>query len=215
MRLFYFFTTSIGKKTVMALTGLSLGFFLLAHLMGNITSFFGRQAFNNYAEHLHSIGSLINFFEAGLLSIFLLHIIFATTLYFENLSARPERYKISKKAGGSTLGSKTMPFTGVIILAFVVLHLKTFHFADNNILVADLVRQNFQSPLMIFLYITGLSALIIHTSHGFWSIFQSLGLNHPKYNTFIHTGALVLSITGGIIFILIPLVTFVYNDFLL
>ncbi|MGW8160731.1 MAG: succinate dehydrogenase cytochrome b subunit [Desulfobulbales bacterium] len=209
------YRTSVGKKSVMATSGLLLALFLLAHLIGNSFSFLGRDAFNSYAEKLHSMGGLIYLFEVVLLTLFLLHIITGIILYIENLRARPVRYAINSSEGGRTWGSRTMPYTGVIILAFIIVHLINFHFTDKSVPIADLVRQLLSQPPLGLFYIFALLALALHLSHGVWSLFQTVGCNHEKYNRLIRRGTLVFSILLGAVFILIPVLALVSRNFLL
>jgi succinate dehydrogenase / fumarate reductase cytochrome b subunit len=210
------YSSSIGKKSIMAASGLLLCLFLLAHLMGNAVSFFGRDAFNAYAEKLHSLGALIYVLETGLLVLFLIHIVTGIILYLENLKARPSRYAVNTSEGGRTLGSRFMPYTGAIMTIFIIVHLMNFHFTDkNNILVADLVRNVLSRPGPGLLYIVSLIAVALHLSHGAWSLFQSMGFNHEKYNNVLYRGALAFSIIVGGVFILIPFLALVSKSFLL
>ena len=209
------YRSSIGKKSIMAASGLLLTLFIVTHLLGNSVSFLGREAFNSYAERLHSLGVLIYFFELGLLILFLIHILTGVILYFENLGARPSRYSVDTSEGGRSWGSRTMPYTGLIILVFIIVHLMNFHFTDKSVLIADLVRELLSKPGLAFFYIFSLIALALHLSHGFWSLFQSIGFNHKKYNQLLLKGALVFSILVGIIFTLIPVLTLVSKSFLL
>ena len=141
MNFIKFIWSAIGKKAVMALTGCGLALFLLVHLIGNSTTFGGAKTFISYASHLHSLGPLVPIFEAGLLLIFLTHIVFALFLYLDNRAARPQSYYRQNNAGGRTWGSRTMPYTGLVILLFVVLHLAAFHGTDPAI-VARVVHSN-------------------------------------------------------------------------
>ncbi len=188
----------------MAITGSCLAFFILIHLLGNSTTFWGATAFNSYATHLHSLGFFVEVFEVCLFAIFALHIIFAIFLYFENITARSTRYLVQNNAGGRTLGSRTMPYTGLIILLFIIMHLTTFHGSRPESL-SLMVRSYLSSPWPALYYIFSLIALIIHLSHGLWSIMQSLGLNSARYDLSLKKGAQIISITGGLIFIAIPL----------
>ena len=208
-----FIRSSTGKKVIMAITGGVLGIFLLIHLIGNSITFLGQAAFNSYATHLHSLGSLLLFFELALLVVFICHILFAANLYFENLTARSKRYYCYKNAGGRTWGSRSMPYTGLLILLFVALHVKVFRFADPA-LIAEVVRHNLSRPFTALYYIISLIALVIHTSHGFWSIFQSLGITGRRYEKFLQNGALAVSLIGGILFILIPVLIMTWSGFL-
>ena len=209
------YRSSVGKKSIMAASGLLLSLFLLTHMLGNSVSFLGRNAFNTYAERLHSLGVLVYIFEIGLLTLFLIHIITGIILYLENLQARPSRYSVNTSEGGRSWGSRTMPYTGAIILVFIIVHLMNFHFTDKSVPVADLVRKLLSSPSLAFFYIFSLVALALHLSHGFWSLFQSIGFNHEKYNPLLLKGALVFSILMGAVFILIPVLTLVSRSFLL
>jgi succinate dehydrogenase / fumarate reductase cytochrome b subunit len=209
------YRSSIGKKIIMAASGLLLSLFLLTHLLGNSVSFLGRDAFNAYAEKLHSVGSLIYIFELGLLTLFLIHIITGIILYLENLQARPSRYSVNTSEGGRSWGSCTMPYTGVIILVFIIVHLLNFHFTDKSVPVADLVRELLSRPILALFYIFSLLAVALHLSHGVWSLFQSIGVNHEKYNQLLLKGALAFSIVVGTVFILIPVLALVSRNFLL
>jgi succinate dehydrogenase / fumarate reductase cytochrome b subunit len=209
------YRSSVGKKSIMAASGLLLSLFLLTHLIGNSVSFLGREAFNAYAAKLHSVGNLIYIFETGLLTLFLIHIITGVILYLENLQARPSRYSVNSSEGGRSWGSRTMPYTGAIIFVFIIVHLLNFHFTDKSVPVADLVRELLSRPPLAFFYIVSLLAVALHLSHGAWSLFQSMGFNHDKYNRLLLKGALVFSILMGAVFILIPVLALVSRSFLL
>jgi len=209
------YRSSVGKKSIMAATGLLLAIFLLTHLLGNSVSFLGREAFNAYAEKLHSLGVFIPVFAVILLSLFLIHIITGIILFLENLGARPTRYAVNTGEGGRSLGSRTMPYTGAVILIFIIVHLINFHFTDKSIPAADLVRELLSRPGLAVFYIFSLLSVALHISHGAWSLFQSIGLNHEKYNDLLQKGALIFSIVVGTVFILIPLLALVSRSFLL
>ena len=210
----YTFTSSIGKKAVMAVTGSILGLFVLVHLIGNITSFWGRSAFIQYAEHLHSFGVLLIIFEIILVVVFLLHVIFALNLYIQNLQSRPRRYMVDNSSGGQTWGSKTMPYTGLLVFIFLIFHLVHFQAPKEPMPSADIIRQTLSQTGYAALYIISVIVLALHVSHGFWSMFQSLGWDHPKYTHGIKAGALVLSILIGTLFSSIPLLTLFCPGFL-
>ena len=108
--------SSIGKKVLMSVTGLSFVGFLLAHLAGNLTITSGADAFNGYAARLHALGPLLRGAELVLLALFLVHVTCAGVLFYQNYRARPSRYCVDRRAGGRTLGSATMPYTGVLII---------------------------------------------------------------------------------------------------
>lgn len=190
--------SSLGLKLVMALSGFCFCGFLIVHTMGNLTLYSGRAMFNSYAEHLHGLGVLLTVAEWILLILSLIHIATGLTLFYKNLRARPIRYKVNHRAGGRTIGSATMPYTGILVLAFLIIHLLNFHFIDKTgTTIFDIVRAAFKSPLYILIYIIGVLVASVHFSHGFWSAFQTIGLNHPKYMPAIRTLSVAISILIG------------------
>ncbi len=188
--------SSVGRKYVMAVTGSLLGCFLLVHAAGNSSIFWGREPFLSYARHLHSLGFLLNIVEILLLAVFLLHVITGLALFLANSRARGQRYAMQRSAGGRTLGSLSMPYTGLTILAFLLVHLVNFHFTDHHRPIADMVAAILGQPLYAVFYGCGLLALLLHISHGFWSLFQSLGISHPAYDALVRTSG---RITAGLI----------------
>jgi succinate dehydrogenase / fumarate reductase cytochrome b subunit len=200
------FKSSIGKKLLMALTGLSFCGFLCAHLAGNLTIYGGKESFNSYAAHLHSLGVIITVAEWGLLTMALIHVLTGLMLFYQNFLARPIRYRVNKSAGGRTIGSATMPYTGVLLLAFVIFHLLNFHFVDKTTTtIYDIVTTAFNNPLYVIFYTFAMVVAALHVSHGLWSAFQTLGANHPKYMPIIRTLSLVFAIVVGIGFGLLPI----------
>ncbi len=198
--------SSIGKKLMMAVTGFSFCGFLLAHLAGNLTIYGGKDTFNAYAEHLHALGPAITAAEFALLFLALVHVITGITLYLENLKARPVRYAVNKNAGGRTLGSATMPYTGAVLLAFIVFHLMNFHFVDKtNTTIFQIVSSAFENTGYVIIYIIAMAAAAVHVSHGFWSLFQTVGANHMKYMPFIRTISIVFALLVGIGFGFLPI----------
>ncbi len=197
--------TSVGKKLLMALTGLAFCGFLAAHLAGNLTLYGGADAFNSYAEHLHSLGPLITVAEIGLLSLFLVHVLTGLVLFLQNLKARPQRYAVDHSAGGRTLGSRTMPYTGVLILLFIIYHLMNFHFVDkSHTTIFAIVAAAFANPVQMILYMAAVIVVAVHVSHGFWSLFQTFGANHPKYMPAIKILGLLFAVAVGVGFGFIP-----------
>ena len=198
--------SSIGKKLMMAVTGLCFCSFLILHLAGNLILYSGRDAFNSYAEKLHSLGSIITMAEFGLLFFAIIHVLIGTTLFYQNLRARPIRYSVNKWAGGRSIGSVTMPYTGFLLLIFVIIHLLNFHFIEkNDTTIFQIVTDAFAKPGYIAMYIAAMIVVAIHVSHGFWSAFQTIGANHPKYMPFIRGLSIVFSIALGVGFGFIPI----------
>jgi len=197
---------SIPKKQLMALTGLGFCAFLAVHLFGNLTIYGGEQSFNAYSDHLHSLGVLINVAEIGLLLMALVHVFFAGLLYLENWQSRPVRYVMKKNAGGRTISSTLMPYTGLYLLVFVILHLITFHFADRGGQgIYQLVARVFSNPAYVVFYAFSVIVAAFHVKHGFWSAFQTLGANHPKYMPIIRAISLIFSLCVAAGFGCIPI----------
>jgi len=200
------FRTSIGKKWMMAVTGLGFCIFLLIHLLGNLTLYVGRQIFESYVEHLHALGPLITVVEIGLLAFLIIHVSTGAVLFIQNLRARPVGYAVNKRAGGRTSGSATAPYTGFLILLFIIFHLLTFHFVEHpDGMVFNTVAATFSSAFYICLYMAAVAVVAVHVRHGFWSLFQTLGANHPKYMPIIQGAGIVFAILVGFGFGLIPL----------
>ena len=200
------FRSSVGKKLLMAVTGLSFIGFLAAHLAGNLTLYEGGAAFNAYAEKLHSLGSILTVFELGLLVLALIHVITGITLFVQNFKARSVPYEKDKAAGGRTWSSVTMPYTGFIILGFVVFHLINFSFVDkSDRTIFEIVRAAFANPVYVIVYVVVMIIVALHVRHGFWSAFQTLGANHPKYMPALLGISVIVALLIGLGFGLLPL----------
>ena len=200
------FRSSIGKKLIMAITGLSFCLFLGVHLLGNLTIYGGSGSFNAYSDKLHSFGALITAAEWGLLLFALLHVCMGALLYFQNLWARPTRYVMKRNAGGRTWSSMIMPYTGLYLLVFVIIHLFTFHFVERGDQgLFPIVAAVFHRPGYVVFYLFSMLVAAFHIKHGFWSAFQSIGANHPKYTPLIRGVAVVFSVAVVLGFGSIPL----------
>lgn len=199
-------STSVGKKLMMACSGLFFCCFLVVHLLGNLTLYGGKDMFNSYVEHLHSLGPLIHVTEVFLLLFAIIHVFTGLTLIYQNYIARPVKYQVNKNGGGRTFGSATMPYTGLILLLFVVSHLLKFHFADHESqTVHDIVINAFSDPVIVYFYVFAMIVAAIHVSHGLWSALQTLGVNHEKYTPVIKTVGVFFSILVGAGFGFIPI----------
>ena len=185
-----FINSSIGKKLTMAITGSFLLIFLVVHLIGNITLFFGADAFNGYVKALDVVKPLIRVIEVVLLAVFVLHIFNAVRLWIENKRARGVNYKVSGSSENSTLFSRTMFVTGSIVFIFLVLHLGTFFWRfnvhdpaglANHHLYFDIVVSFFKIWWYVILYVVAVILLGFHLNHGFQSAFQTFGWNHKRY----------------------------------
>ena len=202
----HYFRSSIGRKHLVAITGLLLCGFLVGHLSGNLLLLVGPDAFNLYAHKLTSLGALLYVIEGGLAFIFLLHLYLAFRLNFENYQARG-KYAVKKRTGrGTTFMSATMPYTGLVLLIFLILHLLNLKFGSNypvavdGVPMRDIYRttmEYFQSPVNVAWYVFAMVCAAIHTAHGVASAFQSLGLNHGKYYPKIKIASYLYAIVVG------------------
>jgi succinate dehydrogenase / fumarate reductase, cytochrome b subunit len=203
------FSSSIGKKQIMAVTGLGFSLFVVTHLLGNLNVYRGKEAFLSYVEKLHSLGALVTLAELGLVGFAVLHIGFGLLLFVQNLRARPVRYAVKKRAGGRTIGSITAPYTGLLILVFIIVHLSKFRLVDKSMTDDFMILSHtFTQIGYVLFYIVGVGIVALHVSHGFWSGFQTIGLNHPKYMPLIQRFGTALSVVLGVGFASIPVYLF-------
>lgn len=180
---------SIHKKQIVAVTGVMLIGFLLAHLTGNFLIFKGPDALNNYAKFLKSLGGLLWAMRIGLILSFVTHMFFTALLVIENRKARGGRYAVNENhRGKSSLASKTMPYTGTVILVYLVFHLLDFTFAEHTGVINGqdlglygLVVNTLSQPLHAGLYIAAMIGIGLHLSHSVQSVFQTFGLNNDLW----------------------------------
>lgn len=180
-----FFQLSVGKKIVMAITGIFLMIFLLLHLSINLFLFLGEEKFNNAVYFMRN-NLIIHFLEYLLAIGFIIHILFGIILHLQNKKTKGEiNYAISSYIT-SSFSSRTMIYTGILILCFLILHLMNFtipmkYYHDNN-QISDYkqVISLFKNPIYTFIYVSSFIILGIHLNHGFQSSFQSLGLSNKK-----------------------------------
>lgn len=189
------FSTSIGKKQLMAVTGLGFLGFLAGHLAGNLTVYGGPSAFNSYAVHLHSLGLLVNVAEYGLLLMAVVHVGIGILLFVQNMAARPVRYEKRLFTGKRTISSAVMPYTGLAVLVFVAAHLLSFHFTPHEPGETFLLAASvFNDPGTIGSYVLAIFILSFHVRHGLWSAFQTLGANHPQYSPAVEGVSIVFAL---------------------
>ena len=204
-----FINSSLGRKTVMAATGLFLCLFLVEHLYGNLLLFASDegQAFVEYShDAVHSI--LIRIVEVFLFAAIILHVVQAIAVTKQNNAARPVKYSMYKVAETSNWFSRNMGLTGSLIFFFIVVHL--WHFfvpyritgtvgGEDQLNVAQAVKVAFENGWYVLLYVVSVLVLSFHLNHGFQSAFKSLGLSNKKYATTLSVMGSVFSF--GIVFI--------------
>ncbi len=200
------FSSSIGKKLVMALTGLFFCLFLFLHVIDNLMVYRGKTIFDAYVKSLHAIPLLVGVIEILLVFFAILHICFGLYLFYQNQKARPINYNTTKWAGGRTLSSSLMPYTGLYILAFIIVHLINFRFAlEEGKSIYDMMDSAFSNPWYIVFYVFTMIVVGLHIRHGFWSAFQTLGLNHPKYMPFIQKVSVIFAVVVAVSMASVPI----------
>jgi len=216
------FSSTIGRKIIMSITGLFLCSFLVVHLVGNLTLFRqdGGEAFNIYS-HFMANNPVIRTMEIVLVLGFLFHIYDAIVLTRRNKTARPVGYTNSRPQENSTWSSRNMGLLGTIILVFLLVHLWNFFVparfgelegvpdTDYLNLYSEVVLA-FKNPIYVALYVISMVALAYHLIHGFQSAFQSLGLTHKKYTPFIQKFGYAFSVIICLGFAAIPLYFFFF-----
>ena len=205
----HFYKTTVGKKAVMAVTGLILFGFVIGHMAGNLQFFLGREVMNAYAEKLHALGPLLWAVRITLLVTVVLHIQAAIQLALLQRAARPVKYaKFTPQ--GSNYASRTMYWSGPILAFFIVYHLLhlttgTAHPAYEYLNAYDNLVIGFQQPLVSIFYIVAMILLGMHLYHGVWSMFQSLGVAHPRYTPKLRAFAKLFAFVIVLGFIAVPI----------
>ena len=213
-----YFSSSVGTKLLIGITGLLLFAYLILHLAGNLMIFAGPEIFNEYSHALISNPLLIPI-ELGLLAVFVLHVYKAVRMLIANQSARPVKYAKKERAGHTSrksLASSTMIGSGLVILAFVIIHVKQFRFGSYYQTVAadpirDLYRTEievFQQPLWVAFYVVATLLVALHLRHGIASGFQSIGFDHPLYTRRLTSIGVVLAVIIGGGLALIPILVY-------
>jgi len=201
-----FYRSAVGKKWVMALTGIALIGYIVAHMLGNLKVYFGPEEINHYGEALRDLGGdlvprthLLWLLRIGLLGAAVLHVHAAYTLTYTNWKARGGRYQDRDYAAVS-YASRTMRLTGTIVLVFVFFHLADLTWgvgpAPDEFFRGDVYGNlvaSFERLPVAIIYIVANIALGFHLYHGTWSLFQSLGWSHPTFNRWRRWGAAALT----------------------
>jgi succinate dehydrogenase cytochrome b subunit len=207
------FSSSVGTKLLIGVTGLALFAYLILHLAGNALIFAGPETFNEYSHALIS-NPLILPIEIGLLAIFLLHVYKAATNYAANRAARPAGYAMKKYAGHTSrksVASSTMIWSGLVIFFFIIVHVRQFKYGAwyqtaGASPIRDLARTEFEvfsHPQWVAFYVVCTLLVGLHLRHGISSGFQSLGLDHPVYTRRLTIWGVVFAVIigGGLAFI--------------
>ena len=220
---FSLFASSVGAKVLVALTGLALVAYLVLHLAGNLLVFLGPDTFNGYADVLIS-NPLVVPVEIGLLAVFLVHVVKAIQVTRGNRRARPQPYARKAGAGGASrksVASTSMIWTGLIVLAFVVLHVRGFKYGPHYDTVVDgrtvrnlyqLEMEAFASLPVVAFYAAAILLVGTHLSHGFLSAFQSLGAGVDRRSRQLQRVGWVLATILAAGFFIIPIWAFLLGS---
>jgi succinate dehydrogenase / fumarate reductase cytochrome b subunit len=196
------FSSSVGRKILMAISGQLMVLFVVVHLLGNSTIFVGLDWLNAYAKHLHDLGPFVWVFRISMLVLILVHILYGIQLTLENNAATPGTYAINNKLK-ATFSSENMIWTGLLILAFVVYHLCHFTARITSDIVAKtdalgrfdvftMVTTSFRSGIISLIYIIAMICLFLHLRHGIQSFFQTFGWNNDRSQpVFVKIGTIV------------------------
>ena len=206
-----FWGSTNGKKVVMAITGAIMFLFIIGHLAGNLQIFEGPEKLNSYGRFLHSIGELLWPVRIVLIICVLLHITATVQLALRKKRARPVGYS-RKEAIASSYASRTMYWSGPIVLAFVIFHLLQFtagYIHPESQFIEGDVYHNVVAGFSVWWvsawYIFSVSLLGLHLRHGIWSMFQSVGFNHPRHTPILKSAAVVIAVLIVLGYISIPI----------
>ncbi len=215
MALTAFYRSTVGKKIVVAATGVAMASFLLAHMLGNLQVFAGRGAtpettkLNEYAELLRTEMALLWVARLGLITAVVLHAVTVAQLAVRNRAARPTPYKVFRTSQAS-LASRTMLWGGLAVLFYVVYHVLHFTVgsAHSDLFtpgdVYDNVVRSFQHPVIALVYIAAQIALFFHLSHGVQSAFRTLGVSHPGHISVVTKAGLAFAAIVTLGFVSVP-----------
>ena len=209
-RLAVFWQSQVGKKFVSAVTGVLLFLFVVGHLLGNLQAFQGAAKFNAYAEFLQSAKGLLWVVRIVMLTALVLHATAGIQLYLAARAARPQPYRVPL-ANPATVSSKTMIWTGLLTLAFVVYHLLDLTIGaalvhsgfDQKNAYLNLVN-TFRSVGKVVFYGVSIIGLGLHLSHGLYSMWQSLGFRHPLWTPTIQKAGVLIGVLLALAYLFIP-----------
>ncbi|HMB97824.1 MAG TPA: succinate dehydrogenase cytochrome b subunit [Balneolaceae bacterium] len=209
--------SQIGRKLLTGITGILLLLFVIVHLAGNLAIFGEADAMNEYSLFLHSLGPLLWIARIGLLLAFLIHAWIGISIWWNKRKARPQKYEVYSSKGGpskQSISSRSMAFTGIVLLIFVIIHLDTFALGDTETVmingqeasdIKQLVIDTFQSPIYAFGYTIVMILLGVHLGHGVWSSFTSLTMKSKKMSASVYAIGIAIAILLAIGFLFIPL----------
>ncbi|HQL29301.1 MAG TPA: succinate dehydrogenase cytochrome b subunit [Thermoanaerobaculales bacterium] len=203
------YTTTVGKKILMAVTGIILVLYVLAHMMGNLQIYIGAKQIDAYARLLHSTPPLLWGARAVLIFCVLVHIVAAVQLWLRNRASRPVKYRVFRPPEVD-IAARTMVWSGPILLAFIIYHILHLTTGDAHPQYEELAPfHNVVTGFAVWwaagIYIIANLLLAFHLYHGVWSLFQTLGWDHPRWGYLRRILAAVVAVVVGAANISIPL----------
>ena len=219
----HIFHSPVYRKILTSVSGLALTGFIVVHLIGNLTLFGDETLFNRYAYTLESMGIVLYLLEIVLLVIVSIHIYLGVSISLHRRKARKNRYRYHRSKKGPShynMSSKNMIITGLILILFLIIHIKMFKYGEaqmvniDGIIMRDLrslVIDAFQDPINTFFYTFVMVMLIFHLHHGIWSAFISMTLRNKKYVAYIYIFSIISAILLGLGYLFIPLFIFFNN----
>ena len=204
-----FLSSTLGKKILMAVTGIILFGFVVGHMLGNLQIYLGEERLNHYAELLQANKTFLWTFRSVMLFCVGVHILAAVQVWLRNRAARPVKYKVFRPPAVD-YAARTMVWSGPILALFITYHLLDFTVGTTN---PDFVRgevfhnvvASFSNPLFAIFYMAANLLLAFHLYHGLWSLFQTVGWDHPRFGWVRRALAVVFSVLIGTGNISIPL----------
>ena len=218
-----YLSSSIGKKQLIAISGLAMVGFLVVHLLGNFLMYLGPEAINSYAKKLHDLGALLWVARAGLLAMFVMHFSLIGVLVYQNKKARKNEYYMPLHKKTRSIFTKTMRLSGVVVFVYIFVHLIDFTFTphiDENSTINGIyyglyghVYNYFLNPIRAAFYIVAMISIGFHLIHGVQSTMQTFGFNHPVYTPLIMKLSWAIGVLLALGFSSIPIYVMFHSYF--
>lgn len=213
-----YIASSIGKKQIVAVSGLAMVLFLIIHLLGNFLIFKGPEALNAYSQMLRDLGGLLWVARGGLIASFVAHFLFILLIVIQNKKARSVDYALPIRGSKRSFFTKTMRFSGLVIFIYIAWHLYDYTFThaslDNAVVKGEylglygLVFNSFLNPFRALFYVIAMCAVGMHLTHAVQSIFQTFGFSHRYYTPIIQRISIGLGAFVAVGFSSIPIYVF-------
>ena len=217
-----YFKSSVGIKQIVAISGLAMVGFLVAHLLGNFCIFFGPEALNTYAKKLHELGPLLWVARIGLLTMFILHFSLVVMLVIKNKKARPQEYTQVLHKKTRSIFTQTMRYSGVLVFVYIFVHLLDFTFTPHDMTNSVIngtyyglyghVYNYFLNPLRSVFYVVTMFAIGFHLIHGVQSVMQTFGFYHSVLTPLINKVSWGIALFLAFGFSSIPIYVVVHNN---